>query len=157
MTVCRQKIRSLQEIRAMVDEHRGGGKRIVFTNGCFDLLHDGHLRCLNEASACGDVLIVAINSDASVRRLKGNRRPIVSQCERAARLAALDFVDYILVFDDDTPLKILRELRPDVLVKGGTYRPDEVVGREFVESYGGIVRLTSAVEGISTSAILSSM
>lgn len=140
-----------------VEEHRRRGESIVLTNGCFDLLHVGHVTNLAECGRHGDVLIVAINSDSSVRRLKGPQRPVISEADRAAMLAALDCVDYVIVFDHDTPHELLHRLRPDVLVKGGTYTTQEVVGHEVVQAYGGRVCVTGVVEGISTSAILKSL
>ena len=117
-------------------------RRVVFTNGCFDLLHPGHIRCLEEARALGDVLIVAINSDASVRRMKGAERPVMPEAERAEVLAALAAVDYVTVFEEDTPREIIARILPDVLVKGGDWGPDEIVGRAEVEAAGGrVVRI----------------
>ncbi len=133
---------------------RMAGKRIVFTNGCFDLLHSGHLSLLESASRLGDVLVLAINSDASVRRLKGPERPLVAQAERAALLAALSFVDAVTIFDEDTPLEAIEAVRPHVLVKGADYRPDQIVGRELVESYGGRVAVVPLVPDKSTSALV---
>ena len=130
---------------------------VVFTNGCFDLLHVGHVTYLQEAAQCGDLLIVGLNSDESVARLKGPSRPVIPHGDRAAMLAALECVDYVVVFDDDTPCEILRQLRPDVLVKGGTYRREEVVGHDIVESYGGRVHLAQVVDGISTTHIVASL
>jgi len=140
------------EIATRVAAHRAQGRRIVFTNGCFDLLHAGHVSYLQAAAEFGDVLIVAVNSDAGVRRLKGPERPLVGQAERVAMLAALACVDHVLLFDEDTPHQLLRSIRPDVLVKGGTTA--EVVGREVVEAYGGLVRVTPTVPGLSTSGIV---
>lgn len=133
------------------------GQRIVFTNGCFDLLHVGHVTYLREAASLGDVLIVAVNSDRSVRKLKGADRPLIAQRDRAAMLAALECVDLVLVFDDDTPHRLLHEFHPDVLVKGGTYTRDEVVGHEVVSAYGGQVAVTSAVDGVSTTGLVSNI
>jgi len=133
---------------------RRAGQRVVFTNGCFDLLHAGHIDLLHRAAALGDVLVVAINGDASVRRLKGPERPLVPQEERAAMLAALDCVDAVTVFDEDTPDEVIRAVRPDVLVKGQDYRLGTVVGREFVESYGGKVELLPLVPDRSTSSLV---
>jgi D-beta-D-heptose 7-phosphate kinase/D-beta-D-heptose 1-phosphate adenosyltransferase len=133
---------------------RRSGQRVVFTNGCYDLLHAGHLALLHRAAVLGDVLVVAINSDASVRRLKGPERPLVPETERAAMLAALDCVDAVTVFDEDTPLEAIRCVRPDVLVKGADYKVDEVVGRELVESYGGHVELLPLVPDRSTSSLV---
>jgi D-beta-D-heptose 7-phosphate kinase/D-beta-D-heptose 1-phosphate adenosyltransferase len=130
------------------------GKRIVFTNGCFDLLHTGHLALLRKAAALGDILVLAINSDESVRRIKGNGRPVVAQGDRAALLAALDCVDAVTIFDEDTPIEAIRRIRPDVLVKGADYRLEDVVGRDFVEADGGRIALIPLVSERSTSAIV---
>ena len=154
-----QKVFGLEELSRLVEVHRGRGAKVVFTNGCFDLLHVGHVTYLGEAAAQGDLLIVGVNSDQSVRSLKGTGRPVITQQDRAAMLAALACVDYVTVFDDLTPLELIRRLRPDVLVKGGDYagRLDEVVGREVVESYGGRLHLTGIVAGVSTTRILKSV
>jgi D-beta-D-heptose 7-phosphate kinase/D-beta-D-heptose 1-phosphate adenosyltransferase len=139
------------------DLQRPEKQSIVFTNGCFDVLHVGHVQLLEEASTLGDVLVVAVNSDASVRRLKGPTRPIVGEANRAAMLAALACVDYVVIFHEDTPHRLLEAIRPDVLVKGGTYTIDEVVGREIVEAHGGRVCLTSRIEGISTTKLIEAL
>ncbi|MBX3666534.1 MAG: D-glycero-beta-D-manno-heptose 1-phosphate adenylyltransferase, partial [Burkholderiales bacterium] len=131
------KIITKDHAARLADELRRQGQKIVFTNGCFDLLHVGHVSYLADAAALGNVLVVGVNSDASVRRLKGTDRPVISESDRAAMLAALACVGYVVVFDEDTPLELLEAIRPDVLVKGGTYTPQEVVGHEIVESYGG--------------------
>ena len=149
------KIVTLAQLAQHVAEHRTTGKSIVFTNGCFDLLHVGHVAHLEEAAELGDVLIVAINSDARVQRLKGPQRPVISDSDRAGMLASLACVDYVLIFDDETPHHLLDNLRPDVLVKGGT--TSEVVGREVVEAYGGSVCMTDAVGAKSTTLILDSI
>lgn len=151
------KVVDVGQLAALVESHRAAGERMVFTNGCFDLLHVGHVTYLQEAARMGDVLIVAINSDASVRKLKGPTRPVIGESDRAAMLAAMACVGYVIVFDDDTPCELLRRLRPDVLVKGGTYKPEEVVGHEIVEAYGGQVALCGVVEGISTTNIVQSL
>lgn len=153
----RHKIVTLDELVQLTAGHRAEGRRIVFTNGCFDLLHVGHTTYLAEAQALGDVLVVGVNSDASVRRLKGATRPVIGQNDRAAMLAALAVVDYVLIFDDDTPHEILRRLQPDVLVKGGTYTPEQVVGHEVVTAYGGRVCVAGLVDGVSTTNILKSV
>jgi D-beta-D-heptose 7-phosphate kinase/D-beta-D-heptose 1-phosphate adenosyltransferase len=137
-----------------VARRRQAGQRIVFTNGCFDILHAGHVRYLEEAATHGDCLIVAINSDSSVRQIKGPSRPIIPQADRAHMLAALEPVHYVTIFDELTPHALLHLLRPDVLIKGGTYDHDGVVGWEVVEAYGGQVVTGCAVEGLSTSAII---
>src|ERR1700752_1005988 len=136
---------------------RAAGKRLVFTNGVFDLLHVGHVRYLAEARLLGDALIVAINSDRAVRELKGPDRPIFDESERAEILAALRFVDYVTVFDNISPRSLIAELLPDVLVKGGDYQLDQIHGREEVEAAGGSVISLPFVEGASTSQIISRM
>jgi len=130
------------------------GKRVVFTNGCFDLLHPGHTRYLAEARALGDVLIVAVNSDRTVRELKGPHRPVVPEGERAEVLAALRPVDYVTIFDDLTPRAVIARMLPNVLVKGADWGPTEIVGREEVEAAGGEVVSVPLAEGYSTSAII---
>jgi D-beta-D-heptose 7-phosphate kinase/D-beta-D-heptose 1-phosphate adenosyltransferase len=152
-----RKVVTLEQAVRQVEEHRRRGDSVVFTNGCFDLLHVGHVTNLAECARQGDVLVVAINSDASVRKLKGPQRPVIGEADRAAMLAALDCVDYVVVFEEDTPHALLHALQPDVLVKGGTYSPHEVVGHEVVTAYGGKVHVTGVVEGISTTAILRSL
>ena len=142
------------ELTHRLGEHKRKGERIVFTNGCFDLLHPGHIRCLEQARALGDVLIVAINSDASVRQIKGTGRPVIPQDERAEILAALAAVDYVVVFDELTPREVIAGILPDVLVKGGDWGPDEIVGREEVEAAGGRVVSVTPEPGFSTSIIL---
>jgi D-beta-D-heptose 7-phosphate kinase/D-beta-D-heptose 1-phosphate adenosyltransferase len=128
---------------------------VVLTNGCFDLLHAGHLACLEQAAAEGDCLVVAVNSDDSVRGLaKGPGRPIIAENQRAAMLAGLEVVDYVVIFGEATPEALIEALRPDVLVKGGTYAVEEIVGRELVESYGGVAKPLGLVPGLSTSQIV---
>jgi D-beta-D-heptose 7-phosphate kinase/D-beta-D-heptose 1-phosphate adenosyltransferase len=146
------KIVSAVELMRIGDAARSHGQRIVFTNGCFDLLHPGHLSMLRAARAQGDVLIVAINGDASVAALKGPGRPVCSAEHRAELLAALAIVDYVVVFDDPTPEPLLHSLRPDVLVKGGT--TGRIVGAEIVEAYGGTVMRTGTVPGVSTTSLI---
>jgi D-beta-D-heptose 7-phosphate kinase / D-beta-D-heptose 1-phosphate adenosyltransferase len=148
------KILSRQELAARAAAWRTAGKRIVLTNGCFDLLHAGHLALLSHAAKLGDVLMLAINSDASVRRLKGAERPLVPQAERAALLAALAFVDAVTIFDEDTPLAVLEAVQPHVLVKGGDYQPSEVVGRELVEAAGGRVVIVPLMPERSTTSLV---
>jgi D-beta-D-heptose 7-phosphate kinase/D-beta-D-heptose 1-phosphate adenosyltransferase len=152
-----QKLLTVEQLAPFGRRQRSLGRKIVFTNGCFDLLHVGHVTYLAEAAALGDVLVVGVNSDASVRQLKGPARPVIGQSDRAAMLAALSCVDAVVVFDDSTPHRLLEALQPDVLVKGGTYAPSEVVGREVVEAYGGVVRVAGLVEGISTTRIVESL
>ncbi len=139
---------------AAAAERRQRGQTVVFTNGCFDLLHAGHIRYLKASRALGDCLIVGVNSDASVRRLKGNHRPILDQKERAEILSALSFVDYVVIFDEDTPLRLIEAVRPDVLTKGADYESHQVVGADVVRAYGGRVELIELVEGKSSTGII---
>jgi rfaE bifunctional protein nucleotidyltransferase chain/domain len=133
---------------------RHEGRRLVFTNGCFDLLHPGHVRYLKQARALGDALAVALNSDSSVRALKGAHRPILNQQERAEIIAALESVDYVVIFDQETPRSLIAALLPDVLVKGGDWDIDQIVGRDEVEAAGGKVLSLPYVEGSSTTDII---
>lgn len=148
------KIRSRNELQQILLEEKSRGRTIVFTNGCFDLLHVGHVKYLQKAKALGDRLVLGLNSDASIRRLKGEKRPLIGEEERAHIMAALDCIDYVCVFDEDTPLDLISALHPDILVKGGDYKPEEVVGKEIVESYGGRVELISFVDGKSSTNII---
>jgi len=143
--------------QALLDAHgrmKRAGKRLVFTNGCFDLIHAGHVRYLSEARALGDALVVALNSDRSVRALKGEGRPILNEHERAEVIAALEAVDYVIIFDEETPRELIAALLPDVLVKGGDWPLDEIVGRDEVEAAGGRVLSLPYVEGSSTTDII---
>jgi rfaE bifunctional protein nucleotidyltransferase chain/domain len=149
----RDKIVARANLAALASTLRAGGKRLVFTNGCFDLLHVGHVRYLAAARDAGDVLIVGVNDDASVSRLKGAGRPLVPVEARAEVLAALAAVDYVTVFEEDTPEAAIRLLQPDVLVKGSDWAADRVVGRDIVEARGGRVLLVPVVEGFSSSAL----
>jgi D-beta-D-heptose 7-phosphate kinase/D-beta-D-heptose 1-phosphate adenosyltransferase len=148
------KVLSRVELAARAASWRIAGKHIVFTNGCYDLLHAGHLSLLHGAAKLGDILVLAINSDASVRRLKGPERPLVPQAERAALLAALACVDAVTIFDEDTPLATIEAVRPHILVKGADYKADQVVGREIVEANGGRVALVPLLPQKSTSALV---
>ncbi|EKD29145.1 MAG: RfaE bifunctional protein [uncultured bacterium] len=141
-----------------IDEYLKGSKesrsKIVFTNGCFDILHVGHVRYLKQARDLGDKLIVGLNSDSSVKRLKGNGRPVNREKDRAEVLLALSCVDHVILFDEDTPLELITKLRPNVLVKGGDYMKSNIVGAEFVESIGGKVEIIPFYEGYSTTGII---
>lgn len=137
-----------------VEELKNAGRRIVFTNGCFDILHMGHITYLNEARGLGDILVVGVNTDASVRRLKGSKRPIIAEEERSHVLAALECVDFVVLFDEDTPLELIEAVKPAILVKGADYKKEEVVGWDVVESYGGEVILIPVVGALSTSSII---
>jgi D-beta-D-heptose 7-phosphate kinase/D-beta-D-heptose 1-phosphate adenosyltransferase len=149
-----EKILSPEEARATRERLRTEGRRLVFTNGCFDILHVGHVRYLEAARSLGDALLVAINSDAAVRALKGESRPVMSETERAEMLAALTAVSYVTIFDALSPRTLIRELLPDVLVKGGDYDLDEIHGREEVEAAGGRVLALPFVAGVSTTDII---
>ena len=143
----------MEEAISRLTRWRQADQRIVFTNGCFDLLHPGHVSLLHQARKLGDRLVVGLNTDASIQRLKGPQRPILPGADRAAILSALEDVDMVVFFDEDTPLNLIGQLKPDILVKGADYRIEDVVGRDLVESYGGRVRLVEILEGHSTTAI----
>ena len=148
------KLKDIASLKEILNQKKKDGKRCVFTNGCFDIIHKGHITLLNEARSRGDLLVVAINSDESIRKLKGKGRPIFSQKERAGVLSCFDCVDYIVVFDEDIPDKIIKQLSPNVLVKGGDYKKEESVGADFVESLGGEVVIVPEVKGCSTSEVI---
>lgn len=132
-------------------------RKLVFTNGCFDILHRGHIEYLYQARNLGDALIVGVNTDNSVKRLKGEMRPINGEYDRMMLLASLYFVDYVVLFDEDTPLQLIKSVRPDILVKGGDYTRDTIVGADFVESTGGEVVVISFVDGYSTTKVINKM
>jgi len=148
------KIVSIEAMIAERERLRGEGKRLVFTNGCFDLLHPGHVSYLKQARSLGDALVVALNSDRSVRELKGEGRPILNQQERAEVIAALEAVDYVTIFDEETPSALIAAMLPDVLVKGGDWALAEIIGREEVEADGGRVLSLPYIEGSSTTDII---
>ncbi len=157
MTILSQiesKIVSLPDAVELVSNWKTDGHKVVFTNGCFDVLHYGHVCYLAEAKELGDKLIVGLNSDASVRRLKGETRPINGQKERATLLAALSFIDAIVIFEEDTPENLIKNISPDFLVKGGDYTFETIVGAEFVSSYGGKVITIPLVKNFSSSSII---
>ena len=153
----RKKIVTRDELHIERERLREAGKKLVFTNGVFDILHVGHVRYLRLARTLGEALMVAVNSDASVRELKGAGRPLVHENERAELLAALEPVDYVTIFDDVSPRSLIAELLPDVLVKGGDYALDQIHGREEVEAAGGCVVSLPFVEGASTSKLIERM
>jgi len=148
------KIVGVSELKRIVNQARNQGRKIVFTNGCFDLLHIGHIRYLQLARRLGDMLVVGLNSDSSVRKIKGPRRPVIGEQERANIVAALGDVDYVVVFHETTPRRLIAELRPDILVKGGDYTVETVVGRDIVERYGGKVEIVPYVGSVSTTQIM---
>jgi rfaE bifunctional protein nucleotidyltransferase chain/domain len=149
-----QKTVTLDQALQTINPENRGARKLVFTNGCFDLLHRGHIYYLSRAREMGDLLVVGLNSDASVTRLKGAGRPINNQEARAELLGALAFVDYIIVFEEDTPLDLITALQPDFLVKGGDYRPEDIVGYSEVTSRGGTVQTIPLLKGYSSSSII---
>jgi D-glycero-beta-D-manno-heptose 1-phosphate adenylyltransferase len=148
-----QKISDQLTLQSVLNEWRSNNKKVVFTNGCFDLIHRGHIDYLAKARDLGDVLIIGLNSDASVQRIKGNNRPIVDEHSRALVLASFEFVTAVVLFDEDTPYNIIKLIQPDVLVKGADYKVEEIVGHDIVISKGGKVITLEYLPGFSTSAI----
>ena len=148
------RVLSRQDTRSLIDRRRAAGAVVVFTNGVFDLLHPGHVRYLQQARALGDMLIVGLNSDASVRRNKGPERPINPESERAEVVAALECVDAVVIFDEDTPAEIVRACQPDILVKGADWPADQIVGRDTVEARGGRVVRMPVEAGYSTTTLV---
>jgi rfaE bifunctional protein nucleotidyltransferase chain/domain len=148
------KICDIEELKRRLAQWRVKSDRIVFTNGCFDILHVGHLHTLKESIQLGDKLIVGLNSDASVSRLKGKERPIVNQLDRSEMLAALEMVDAVIIFEDDTPEELIQMIKPDVLCKGGDWSIENIVGGDFVQSYGGQVVSIPFVQGYSSSSLI---
>ena len=145
---------SRTEIREICGKLRQQGKTIVFTNGCFDIIHAGHVTYLENAKVLGDVLVVGLNTDDSVRRLKGSGRPVNNEQDRALVLDSLRFVDYVTLFNEDTPYELIQEIKPDILVKGGDYTPETIVGADIVMQYGGKVVVIPLVKGKSTSGLI---
>jgi rfaE bifunctional protein nucleotidyltransferase chain/domain len=148
------KILERKDLRNKLEELRHQGKKIAFTNGCFDILHVGHVRYLHEAKKNADVLVLALNSDSSVRSIKGEKRPLVPENERAELLAALEFVDFVTIFPELTPLELINYLKPDVLIKGGDWPEEKVIGRDEVKKWGGRVAIIPEVKGKSTTDIV---
>ncbi len=149
-----RKIKTVEELLPLLAILRAAGKKIVFTNGCFDLIHAGHTRYLAQARSLGDVLVVAVNSDASVRTIKGKKRPINAEADRMETLAALESVDFVTLFEDPDPYRLIAKLQPDVLVKGGDWPIDKIIGRDIVEARGGRVVNVPYVEGPSTTRLI---
>ncbi len=145
---------NFDDIANIAKRLKSEGKKIVFTNGCFDIIHVGHTYYLNKAKQLGDILIIGLNSDNSVRRLKGKERPLNTEADRAEVLLALEAVDYVVIFTEDTPFNLIERLRPDILVKGGDYTKDNIVGADIVEANGGEVVVIPFVEGKSTSGLV---
>jgi D-beta-D-heptose 7-phosphate kinase/D-beta-D-heptose 1-phosphate adenosyltransferase len=146
--------RVLPTLLAELSRHRASGKRIVFTNGCFDLIHLGHVKYFQFAKALGDLLVVGVNTDQSIQRLKGPKRPIINEADRISVLEELESIDYLVAFDEDTPIGLIQNIKPDVLVKGADYKKEQVVGWDLVESYGGCVALAPLIDGRSTSNVI---
>ncbi|TRZ95109.1 D-glycero-beta-D-manno-heptose 1-phosphate adenylyltransferase [bacterium] len=148
------KIKKPQALKRIISRLKTKGSKIVFTNGCFDLLHYGHIRYLEDAKSKGDILIVAINSDSSIKKIKGKKRPLVKQTDRARIIAGLRSVDFVTIFYQSTPIKIIKLLRPDILVKGSDWKKDKIVGGEFAASYGGKVLNIRLIKGRSTTNLI---
>ncbi len=155
--IMREKIKEREELRHIVESLKSDGKKIVFTNGCFDILHVGHVRYLEMAKSLGDVLIVGINSDRSVRAIKGPFRPILPEQERAEIIAGLGCTDYVTIFDEETPYELISTITPHILVKGGDWTKETTVGKEVVEREGGEVIILPLVEGASTTNIINTI
>ena len=151
------KILDMSTLQSRLHHWRAVGGRVVFTNGCFDILHRGHIDLLAECRHMGDYVVLGLNSDASVKKLKGPHRPVNDQLSRAVVMAALSLVDAVIIFEEDTPLEIITEIKPDILVKGGDYKASDVVGAQIVKALGGEVRIVPLVEGYSTTATVSRM
>jgi len=150
----REKIKKREDLRKIAEDLKAQGKQVVFTNGCFDLLHVGHIRYLEKARGLGDILVVGVNSDQSVRRIKGPFRPILPEDERAEILSGLGCIDYVTLFDELDPLELISSLKPQILVKGGDWTKETTVGKEVVEGLGGKVIILPFVEGASTSNLI---
>ena len=148
------KIFSLDDLKNQVNAWKQAGEEVVFTNGCFDIIHRGHIEVLAQTADLGDRLIIGLNSDTSIQKLKGKNRPIIEEQSRAILLASLEFVDAVVIFSEDTPLKLISALLPDVLAKGGDYEIETIVGHEIVQQNGGKVKLVAFVDGISSTTII---
>lgn len=152
--ILKNKINSLESIVEQVKQKKQQEKRIVFTNGCFDIIHKGHLDYLSKARDLGDFLIIGLNSDSSIKKLKGMNRPVIDEESRAFQLAAFFFVDAIVIFNEETPINLIKNISPDILVKGGDYGIDTIVGADFVKENGGSVQVIPFIEGYSTTNII---
>jgi rfaE bifunctional protein nucleotidyltransferase chain/domain len=149
-----KKIKNIKAIKSIVARFRARRKKVVFTNGCFDILHVGHIRYLRKAKSLGDILVVGLNTDRSVRQIKGEKRPIVPQKDRAEVLAALEFVDYVVLFDEPDPFSLIEKVRPTILVKGADWPKDKIIGRDVVEKAGGRVVRIPLVPGASSTGVI---
>ena len=148
------KLKSLEEIKAIVVDARTNGKKVAFTNGCFDLLHRGHVHVLRAARACADLLIVGINSDQSVKQIKGPKRPVLPESDRCELLGAMEMVDFVILFNEPDPYNLISAIRPDVLVKGGDWKTEKIIGADMVEEAGGRVVVVPYIKGFSTTEII---
>ena len=148
------KIKTLLSLTKIIAKHKKAKQKIVFTNGCFDLLHRGHVNYLQTAKKKGDILVVAINSDASIRKLKGNSRPINSQQDRSELIAALESVDYVTIFPQSTPLEVIKKIKPDILVKGADWKASDIVGADILKQYGGKIAREKFLSGYSTTKLI---
>ena len=149
-----EKLKNLDELAAIAAQARHDGKSVVFTNGCFDIVHRGHVHVLRQAKSLGDILIVALNTDRSVQTIKGPRRPILSEIDRVELIGAMEMVDYVVLFDEPDPYRLIAAIKPNVLAKGGDWSAEKVIGADVVEQAGGRVELIPYLEGFSTSAII---
>jgi D-beta-D-heptose 7-phosphate kinase/D-beta-D-heptose 1-phosphate adenosyltransferase len=149
-----KKLPGMEEVLKQLDLHRSKGEKIGFTNGCFDVIHAGHIHLLGEAAKLCDILVIGLNTDDSVKRLKGETRPVNPENARATVLASIQFVDYVLLFGEDTPLRLIKEIRPNILIKGGDYKVEDIVGYDFVSSTGGSTVTIPLLEGFSTTGLL---
>lgn len=149
-----QLVKTLSDLKKNIFSLRKCGKKIVFTNGCFDLIHPGHIKVFRESKKRGDVLVLGLNSDSSIRKIKGEGRPILNEKSRVDILKSIVYIDFIILFDEKTPLRIIKAIKPDVLVKGGDWRIDKIVGGDFVRSYGGEVFQVKLQRGFSTTGII---
>ena len=148
------KLKNLDELIALTAQARQNGKSIVFTNGCFDILHRGHVHVLRQAKAAGDLLIVALNSDRSVQEIKGDKRPVLPETDRIELIGAMEMVDYVIIFDESDPYKLIAAIKPNVLAKGGDWSADKIIGADVVERAGGRVVVIPYLKGFSTSEII---
>jgi rfaE bifunctional protein nucleotidyltransferase chain/domain len=148
------KLKNLEDLKVIAADARSQGKKLVFTNGCFDLLHRGHVHVLREAKACGDLLITGINSDSSVKQIKGPGRPVLPESDRSELVAALEMIDYVVLFDEPDPYEVIAAIRPDVLVKGGDWSGAKIIGADLVEEAGGRVVVIPYIKGFSTTEII---
>ena len=153
-TLIKSKIVSGIDLTRLLSFYRFKNEKVVFTNGCFDIIHLGHVKYLSQAADLGNILIIGLNSDSSVNKIKGHDRPVLDQKSRALTLAAFSFVNNIVLFDEEMPYKLIKQIRPDILVKGGDYKPEEIVGYDIVKDNGGEVKILDFIEGYSTSGIV---